>query len=110
MWVVFNAMKLGEIMMKANLDRTDKRSKIEPSGKVLALRVWEDEEEESVKENEDEQLEVGGKWAKQSFLESKWAVFQGGEKDQVSDAADGSEKMRNENWPLHLVTGSSYAW
>lgn len=50
-------MKLGEIMMKANLDRKDKRSKIEPSGKVLALRVWEDEEEESGKENENEQLE-----------------------------------------------------
>lgn len=39
MWVVFNAMKLGEIMMKVNLDRKDKRSKTEPWGKVLALRV-----------------------------------------------------------------------
>ena len=103
MWVVFNAMKLGEIMMKANLDRKDRRSKIEPWRKVLALRVWEDEEEESVKENENEQLERLEGNEQNSFLESKWAVFQGGEKDQVSDAADGSEEMRNENWPLNLA-------
>lgn len=39
MWVVFNAMKLGEIVTKVNLDRKDMRSNIEPWRKVLALRV-----------------------------------------------------------------------
>lgn len=35
--------------------------------------------------------------SKTEFSGVKVSIFQGGEKDEVSDAADGSEKMRNEN-------------
>lgn len=42
--------------------------------------------------------------SKPEFSGVKVSSFQGGEKGQVPDAADGSEKMRNESWPLHLVT------
>lgn len=51
--MVFNSMKLGEIMKKINLEKISPRT--EPQG-ILALRGQESEEE-SAKEKENEQLE-----------------------------------------------------